>query len=277
MAVAAQAFAGVVLDRPRLMGIVNVTPDSFSDGGRYADARAAVDHARRLRDDGADFLDVGGESTRPGAKPVSVAEEMDRVLPVIEALAGDGVPVSIDTRHAPVMRAAVAAGAAIINDVKALEGKDALTAAAELAVPVILMHMKGEPGTMQRSPVYGDVVGEVRAYLAARVAACGVAGIPRADICVDPGIGFGKTKDHNAALIAHLADIAPAGVPVLLGVSRKSFVAHVSKDEPADRRLAGSLAAALAGLDAGAHILRVHDVAETAQAVAVWQAIRGAR
>lgn len=270
------AFAGVALDRPRLMGIVNVTPDSFSDGGHHADARAAIAHARKLVDDGADFLDVGGESTRPGAAPVSLAEEMDRVLPVIEALGRDGVPVSVDTRHAAVMRAAVAAGAAIINDVQALEGDGALAAAAELGVPVILMHMRGEPGTMQDNPVYGDVVADVRDYLSTRVAACEGAGIARADICVDPGIGFGKTKDHNAALIAHLAETAPRGLPILLGVSRKSFVAHVSKGEPADRRLAGSLAAALAGLDAGAHILRVHDAAETAQAVAVWRAIRNA-
>lgn len=271
------SFAGVSLDTPRIMGIVNVTPDSFSDGGRFVDPAQAVAHGRRLVADGAHFLDVGGESTRPGAAPVSVQQELDRVVPVVEGLADVGVPVSVDTRHASVMRAAIAAGAAVVNDVSALEGEGALDAAAALGVPVVLMHMQGEPGTMQDAPAYADVVAEVRAYLDDRVRACVDAGIPRDRVCVDPGIGFGKTKDHNAALIAHLDAVAPDGVPVLLGVSRKSFIAQLSRDEPADRRLAGSLAAALAGVERGARILRVHDVAETAQALAVHRAIAGAR
>ena len=271
------SFAGLVLDRPRLMGIVNVTPDSFSDGGHYADAQAAIDHGRRLVEAGADILDIGGESTRPGAAPVSLQQELDRVSPVIEALAGDGALISIDTRHARVMEAAAQAGANIINDVTALEGEGSLETAARLGLPVILMHMRGAPATMQDAPVYTDVVAEVRSYLADRVAACEAAEIARSALCVDPGIGFGKTKDHNAALLAHLDAIAPPGVPLLLGVSRKSFIAHVSKGEAADDRLAGSLAAAVLGAERGAAIVRVHDVAATAQALAVQQAIFHAR
>lgn len=262
-------FAGLSLDSPRLMGIVNVTPDSFSDGGQFFDPSVAIEHARRLRDEGADILDVGGESTRPGAAPVSLQQELDRVLPVIEALAGEGALVSIDTRHAAVMRAAVAAGAAIINDVTALEGDGALQAAADLGVPVVLMHMQGTPASMQDAPTYDDVIGEVRAYLEARITACVAAGIARANICVDPGIGFGKDKNHNAALIQNLFKTAPDDVPILLGVSRKSFIAHVSQNEPADQRLAGSIAAAVLGVERGAQLLRVHDVAETAQALRV--------
>lgn len=270
-------FAGLSLDKPLVMGIVNVTPDSFSDGGQFHETSAAVAQGRQLVAEGADILDIGGESTRPGAAPVSEQQEMDRVLPVIEGLVDVGVPLSIDTRHAAVMRAAVAAGASVINDVTALEGEGALAAAAALGVPVILMHMQGEPGTMQNAPHYGNVVREVRDYLNARAAACEAAGVKRANICVDPGIGFGKTKEHNAALIAHLDTLAPQGVPLLLGVSRKSFIAHVSRDEPTADRLAGSVAAAVLGVEHGAAILRVHDVAETVQALAVWGAVQAAR
>jgi dihydropteroate synthase len=259
------------------MGIVNVTPDSFSDGGRYLGAEAAIAHGRRLLDEGADILDVGGESTRPGAAPVPVEEELSRVLPVIEALAADGALVSVDTRHAVVMARAAEAGASIINDVTALEGEGAMETAAGLELPVILMHMQGEPSTMQDAPAYDDVIGEVRAYLSARVAACEAAGIARADICVDPGIGFGKTLAHNAALLAHLDEVAPPDIPLLLGASRKSFIAYASQGEPADLRLAGSIAAALLGAARGAAFLRVHDVAATAQALAVQRAVFDAR
>lgn len=270
-------FAGLSLDRPLVMGVVNVTPDSFSDGGRFLDPSDAIDQGFRLLAEGADILDVGGESTRPGAAPITEAEEINRVLPVVTALAAVGACVSVDTRHARVMAAAVDVGAAILNDVTALQGEGSLETAARLQKPVILMHMQGEPGTMQDNPSYGDVVADVRAYLAARVAAAQAVGIARSNICVDPGIGFGKTKDHNAALIAYLDTLAPDGVPVLLGVSRKSFIAHVSNNEPADQRLAGSIAAAVMGMQRGAAILRVHDVAETRQALAVFQAIAAAR
>lgn len=267
-------FAGLVLDRPRLMGIVNVTPDSFSDGGRFLETEAAIAHGRALRAAGADILDVGGESTRPGASPVGAAEEKARVVPVVKALAAEGALVSIDTRHASVMAAALDAGARLVNDVTALEGDpDSLALVARRVVPVVLMHMRGEPGTMQNDPRYNDVVAEVRDYLERRVAACTAAGIPKERIAVDPGIGFGKTVDHNLALIRHLDRLADLGCAILLGASRKSFIGALSKGEPATERLPGSLAAALAGVARGAHILRVHDVAATAQALAVWGGI----
>jgi dihydropteroate synthase len=267
-------FAGLALDRPRLMGIVNVTPDSFSDGGRFLETEAAIAHGRALRSAGADILDVGGESTRPGARPVGETEEKARVVPVIKALAGEGALVSIDSRHASVMEAALDAGARIVNDVTALEGDpDSLALVAKREVPVVLMHMRGDPGTMQDDPRYDDVVAEVRDYLGRRVAACVAAGIPKQRIAVDPGIGFGKTVDHNLALIRHLDRLADLDCTILLGVSRKSFIGALSKGEPATERLPGSLAAALAGVARGAHILRVHDVAATAQALAVWGGI----
>ena len=259
------------------MGIVNVTPDSFSDGGKYLGVEAAIAHGRLLAAEGAAIVDVGGESTRPGAPPVSLKEEIARTIPVIRALAGEGIPVSIDTRHAAVMREAVEAGATIINDISALEGDpDALSVAARSGASVVLMHMQGQPADMQTAPVYQDAPREIRDYLAGRIQACLAAGIPKERLCVDPGIGFGKTVEHNLQLLARLSDLQSLGVPVLLGVSRKSFIGALSRREPAEKRLGGSLAAALAGLARGVKILRVHDVAETVQAVAVWHAIENA-
>jgi dihydropteroate synthase len=256
------------------MGVVNVTPDSFSDGGETPDAGRAVARGRALIAAGADLVDVGGESTRPGAAPLDPKAEAARVVPVIGALAADGAVVSVDTRHAAVMAAAVAAGARVINDVSALSEPGALEAAAASGAHVILMHMKGDPRTMQDDPRYGDVVAEVAAYLAGRIEACARAGIPRAKIAVDPGIGFGKTVAHNVALIANLGRLKALGCPVVLGVSRKSFIGKLSRGEPPKERVPGSLAAALAGIARGADIVRVHDVAETRQALAVWEAIR---
>jgi dihydropteroate synthase len=271
------AFAGLALDRPRVMGVINVTPDSFSDGGRHASRDAAVAHGRALMAAGADILDVGGESTRPGSAPVPLDAELDRVVPVIEALAKEGAPISVDTRRSAVMRAAIAVGARIVNDVTALAGDpDSLSVAAESGVAVVLMHMQGEPRTMQRDPTYRDAPLDIYDFFAARLAACAAAGIEPARIALDPGIGFGKTVTHNVQILADLAVYHGLGCALLLGVSRKSFIGRLSRGEDADRRLAGSLAAALAGLDRGAQMLRVHDVAETAQAVAMWRAIAAA-
>jgi len=270
-----QSFAGLSLDRPLVMGIVNVTPDSFSDGGKYLGLEAAIAHGRRLAAEGAVLIDVGGESTRPGAAAVSPEEEIARTVPVVKALAAEGICVSIDTRHAAVMREAVEAGAAIINDISALEGDpESLSVAARGGASVVLMHMQGQPSDMQAAPVYQDAPRQVRDYLAARIEACLGAGIARERICVDPGIGFGKTLEHNLQLLAALGDLRALEVPVLLGVSRKSFIGALSRQAPPDQRLGGSLAAALVGLDRGVKILRVHDVAETVQAVAVWHAIK---
>lgn len=261
-------FAGLPLDRPRIMGILNVTPDSFSDGGAYIETDAAIRHGRALAAAGADILDIGGESTRPGATPVSVAEEGDRVLPVIARLGDIGAVLSIDSRHAAVMRAAHAVGAGIFNDVSALAGDaDSLATAAELKPAVILMHMRGTPETMQSAPRYDHAALDVYDYLAARVAACTAAGIPRHRIAVDPGIGFGKTARHNFSLLQQLALFHGLGCAIAIGFSRK-----LARDAPLDRRLPGSLAAALAARAQGAHILRVHDVAATAQALSVWRA-----
>jgi dihydropteroate synthase len=271
------SFAGLCLDRPIVMGIVNVTPDSFSDGGRYLGIEAAIAHARRLAVEGAAIIDVGGESTRPGAAPVSREEEIARTVPVIRALAVEGIRVSIDTRHAAVMQAAIEAGAAIINDISALAGDpDSLSIAAGSGASVVLMHMQGQPADMQKAPRYRNALREIRDYLARRIEACLAAGIPLERLCVDPGIGFGKTVQHNLQLLSRLDDLRSLGVPVLLGPSRKSFIGSVSRQEPPEHRLGGSLAAALAGLARGAAILRVHDVAETVQAVAVWHAIENA-
>jgi dihydropteroate synthase len=268
-------FAGLALDRPRIMGIVNVTPDSFSDGGRFAAPEAAIAHGLALREAGADILDVGGESTRPGAAPVSVDDELKRVVPVVAGLKGCGVPLSIDTRRAAVMAAALDVGAGIVNDVSALtHDPDALALVARRRVPVILMHMRGEPATMQVDPRYDCAPLDVFDYLEARVAACTAAGIATANIAVDPGIGFGKSVAHNLEILGRLSLFRGLGVPILLGVSRKGFIGRLSRAESADRRLPGSLAAALAGVTQGVQILRVHDVAETAQALAVWRAIR---
>ncbi len=268
------AFAGLSLDRPRLMGVINVTPDSFSDGGCFFDAAAAIDQGRRLHDQGADILDIGGESTRPGADAVTPDEELRRVLPVVEALATEGYMVSIDTRRAEVMRHAIDAGARIVNDVTALTGDPesaAVCAAAD--VDVVLMHMQGTPQTMQDDPTYSDAAADVIAYLGARIAAAHDAGIGEGRIAVDPGIGFGKTLDHNLRILNRLGDFADLGTPVLLGVSRKSFIARIDGDGPAEERVPGSVAAAVAGWMRGVRLFRVHDVAETRQALAVWRAI----
>jgi dihydropteroate synthase len=253
------------------MGIVNVTPDSFSDGGRFLDTGRALAHARQLVAEGADIVDVGGESTRPGAAPVSEAEELARVLPVIEALAAEGARVSIDTMKPAVMRAAVAAGAVMVNDVQALRAPGALAAVAEGRAAVCLMHMRGEPRTMQRDPRYDDVVAEVRAFLAARAQACLDAGIARERIVLDPGFGFGKTLAQNLALLRALPDLCSLGYPVLAGLSRKSMLGELT-GLPVDERGAASVAAALVAVRNGATILRVHDVRDTVAALAVWRA-----
>ena len=262
------------LDRPQLMGIVNVTPDSFSDGGAHDTADAAVAHALRLVEEGADALDIGGESTRPGAAEVEVEEELRRVVPVIERLAAQvAVPISIDSSKPEVMRAAVQAGAGMINDVYGLRREGALDAAAALGVPVVLMHMQGEPRSMQAAPQYDDVVGEVHRFLAERIFAAEMAGIPKQRIVVDPGFGFGKDTAHNLQLLAQFERFAELGVPVLAGLSRKRSIGELTgRDVPADR-VAGSVAAHLIAAQRGAAIVRVHDVAATVDALKVWNAV----
>jgi dihydropteroate synthase len=256
------------------MGVVNVTPDSFSDGGLHADTRQAVAHARRLIDEGADILDIGGESTRPGAAPVTLDEERRRVMPVLDALAGGSVPVSVDTRKPELMRAAIAAGAAMINDVTALSAPGALEVVVRAPVAVCLMHMQGDPGTMQANPSYENVVREVRDYLAGRIAAAEHAGIARDRIVVDPGFGFGKTVEHNLALLRALREFRQLGVALLAGLSRKAMLGKLTGREPQER-VHASVAAALAAVQNGAHIVRVHDVAATRDALAVWRAVMG--
>lgn len=264
------------LAEPVVMGILNVTPDSFSDGGRHADIDAAVEWALAMAAEGAAIIDVGGESTRPGAAPVDLEDELARVVPVIERLArAAGVPISVDTTKPEVMRAAVAAGACLINDVRALQAPGALAAAAETGAGVCLMHMRGEPRTMQADPQYRSVVEDVRDDLRERIAACAAAGIPRERICVDPGIGFGKRPEHNLALLAALDRLADPGIPVLVGVSRKSLLGIIT-GRPTGERLAGSVALAALSVMRGAAIIRAHDVAATVDAVKVASALRRA-
>ncbi len=262
------------LDRPRILGVINVTPDSFSDGGANESVDAAVAHGLRLLADGADALDIGGESTRPGAEEVPAELEIARVVPVIERLAREtSVPISIDTSKPEVMRAAVAAGAGIINDVYALRREGALEAARDLSVPVILMHMQGEPRSMQKAPHYDDAVDEVRRFLADRIFACELAGIPKARIVIDPGFGFGKTLEHNLSLLAGLETFADLGVPLLAGMSRKRMIGELTGRD-INERLVGSVAAHLMAAERGAMLLRVHDVAAMRDALAVWTAVR---
>ncbi|MDE2132520.1 MAG: dihydropteroate synthase [Betaproteobacteria bacterium] len=262
------------LDRPLIMGIINVTPDSFSDGGRFTEAARAVEHGFSLMEAGAALLDVGGESTRPGATPVPLEEELRRVIPVIEQLSGGPVPISIDTRHPEVMRAALAAGATLVNDVNALRAPGALEICAASDAAVCLMHMQGTPQTMQDNPLYGDVLAEVEAFLLQRARAAETAGIARDRILLDPGFGFGKTVAHNLALLRGLERLAAAGYPLLVGLSRKSVLGAVTGRVVSDR-VASSVAAALAAVARGASVLRVHDVAATRDALDVWQAVQG--
>ncbi len=265
----------LALDRPLVMGVVNVTPDSFSDDGRHGTVEAAIAHAHRLIADGADLIDIGGESTRPGATPVAPDEEIARVAPVLDALRDCGVPLSVDTRHPATMRAAIAHGADMINDVAALRAPGAVDALRDADCAVCLMHMQGVPATMQQAPVYDEVVSEVEHFLGERIAALQAAGVARERIVVDPGIGFGKTLRHNLLLLGALDELVAAGQPVLVGVSRKSMLGELT-GRPAGQRLAGSLAAMLAAVARGAAIVRVHDVAESRDALRVWLAIDGA-
>lgn len=262
------------LDRPQVMGIVNVTPDSFSDGGAHDTTDAAVAHALKLVEEGADVLDIGGESTRPGAAEVEAEEELRRVVPVIARLAAQvSVPISIDTSKPEVMRAAVQAGAGLINDVYGLRREGALDAAAALGVPVVLMHMQGEPRSMQAAPQYDDVVGDVHRFLAERIFAAEMAGIPKKHIVIDPGFGFGKDTAHNLQLLAQFERFVELGVPVLAGLSRKRSIGELTgRDVPADRA-AGSVAAHLIAAQRGALIVRVHDVGATVDALKIWNAV----
>ena len=266
-------WAGLPLDRPHVMGIVNTTPDSFSDGGEHDGAEAAIAHGLALRSAGAAILDVGGESTRPGAAEVSEQQEIDRVVPVVRGLAAEGALVSVDTRRAAVMTAALAAGATILNDVEALGQPGTLELAAGAQAPVALMHMQGQPRTMQADPRYDVAALDVFDWLAARVVACATAGLGSGHILVDPGIGFGKALDHNLQIMAGLGLYHGLGAGILLGASRKSFIGKIDGTVEPKRRLGGSLAAALDGWARGAQIVRVHDVAETVQAVRVATAI----
>ena len=257
------------------MGILNVTPDSFADGGRHFDHARALDHARRMLADGADLIDVGGESTRPGAMGIGARTEMQRVLPLVEALAAEGVLVSVDTSKPAVMRAAAAAGASLINDVRALQARGALAAAAASGCGVCLMHMQGRPRMMQANPRYDDVVREVRDFLVGRALIAEGVGIARDRIAIDPGFGFGKTEAHNLALLRSLRTLTGTGYPVLAGLSRKTTIGQVTGRDVEDR-MAGSVAAALAAVARGAAIVRVHDVRETVDALAVWLAVEAA-
>ena len=264
----------VKLDIPRVMGIVNVTPDSFSDGGAHFDADSAIAHGLQLAEEGAAILDIGGESTRPGAQEIPIEEELRRTIPVIEALAKrTSLPISIDTSKPEVMRAAIEAGAGMINDVYGLRREGALDAAAALKVPVVLMHMLGEPRTMQANPEYDDVVGEVHRFLAERIFAAEMAGIAKKHIVVDPGFGFGKTTQHNLQLLAQLRRFTELGVPVLAGLSRKKTIGELTGREDPRERTFGSLAAHLVAAQNGAMLLRVHDVAATVDALKVWNAV----
>ncbi len=260
------------LARPLVMGILNVTPDSFSDGGRFVDLDIALAHARQMRDDGADLIDIGGESSRPGASPVTEREELRRVMPLVEALAADGMAIAVDTRKPAVMRAAVAAGAVMINDIGALTAPGAIEACTHGDVGICLMHMQREPRTMQMAPEYRDPVDDVRTFLVARARACEAAGIARERIAIDPGFGFGKTLAHNLALLRSIGAFAAMGYPVVAGLSRKSSLGAIT-GRSVDERMPASLAAALAAVARGAAIVRAHDVRATVDALKVWHAV----
>ncbi len=263
----------LLLDRPRIMGILNVTPDSFSDGGECLLAGRALMHAHRMAVAGADIIDIGGESTRPGAAPVSVQQELDRVIPVIEAVCNEiRIPISIDTSKPEVMKAAVAAGAGMINDVFALRREGAVETVARLNLPVCLMHMLGEPRTMAQQPQYQDVVAEVESFLLNRARVCEAAGIAKQNILLDPGFGFGKNMDHNLELLRQLSRLSSRGYPIIAGLSRKSMLARIT-GRKVDQRLAGSLTLAVLAVRAGAAIVRVHDVVETHDAIKVLSAV----
>lgn len=266
---------GKILDlgSPGVMGILNVTPDSFSDGGRYLHRDAAVTQALQMEKDGAAIVDVGGESTRPGARPVALQEELDRVIPVIEVLRDTlSIPVSIDTSKPEVMAAAVQAGAGLINDVNALRSKGAVEQAAKLAVPVCLMHMQGQPNTMQQAPRYDSVLDEISAFLTERIDACVAQGIPHEQLLIDPGFGFGKALEHNLELLRRLRELEKLGCPLLVGLSRKSMLGTLTCRE-AEQRVAASVAAALLAVERGASVVRVHDVAETVDALKILEAV----
>ena len=263
------------LSSPLVMGIVNVTPDSFSDGGQHLQRDAAIAHARQLIAEGADIIDIGGESTRPGAQPVSIQQELDRVLPIIEGLRGAPVPISIDTCKPQVMQAAIAAGVQMVNDINALQDAAAMHAVAAGNVAVCLMHKQGDPQTMQMQPHYQDVVAEVCDFLRGRIAAAAASGIGRERIVIDPGFGFGKTLEHNLALLRGLGKLADLGVPVLAGLSRKSMLGALTGQD-VEHRVSASVAAALIAVQRGASIVRVHDVRATADALKVWNAVNGA-
>jgi len=264
--------AGKSLDlgQPQVMGILTITPDSFSDGGDFVSIDSAIAHALQMQREGAAIIDIGGESTRPGAQEVSEQQELDRVLPVIEALAAElDLPISIDTSKPVVMREAVSAGAGMINDVLALRGDGAKEVVSELSVPVCLMHMQGVPRTMQKAPIYNDVVDDVTSFLVSELALCEEVGIQRNRLLIDPGFGFGKTLQHNLTLLNRLDELSQLGYPILVGISRKSMIGTILGEAPADQRLFGSVAAAVMAADRGAAILRVHDVKATVDAIAI--------
>lgn len=262
--------------RPLVLGIVNVTPNSFSDGGQFFDTSRAIDHAFELRAEGADFVDVGGESTRPGAEPVPASEELDRVMPIIEALVRERVPVSIDTLKPQVMRAAIDAGCAIVNDVNAFRAEGAIEAVADTDVGLIAMHMQGTPATMQANPHYDDVVAEVSRFLMQRAMALEEAGVAPERIVLDPGFGFGKTLEHNKTLFRGLPALASLGYPILVGLSRKRTIGEIT-GQPVEERVIGSVVAAVLAVQNGARLVRVHDVRETLDALNVWWAFKAER
>jgi dihydropteroate synthase len=261
-----------------IMGVLNITPDSFSDGGRFFDAKSAIEQAQLMVEQGADIIDIGGESTSPGAPAVSAEDELGRVLPVIEALSGKiNVPISIDTSKPIVMQRAVEAGASIINDVCALQADGALEMAGSLGVSVCLMHMQGTPRTMQENPTYENVVADVKAFFKERIAACASVGIKPESITLDPGFGFGKNLGHNIALLKNLSEFHEFGVSILAGLSRKSMIGALLGDKAVNERMIGSVTAALVAVENGANIIRAHDVAETKDALTVWQQIKNFR